>query len=115
MRGIRDVDDDVNLSGVAIHRGSQMHVTAAEVPVTMCSEATGLVLAQPNRMNRILQAPDHDAFVPGFLWIRIPAGLRSLERRNHLPVGDIQLAGARVRGAGNPVEDRWPGRVGDVK
>src|ERR1019366_4074104 len=97
----------INVSGISVHGGCQMQVAATVVAVTMGAKPACLVLAQKRWVNGIRQAPDQDAFIPGFAMIRVSSKLRSFERGNHLPVGNIHLYGESIFGAGDPVQNGW--------
>ena len=114
MSGIADVGDDENVAGIALHTRGEIDVFSSVIAVAMSAEAAGVVLPETLRMDGIGEAPGNEAVVPGRVDVGVTTALRTLETGDHLAVGDVDLNGARVLRAGEPVQEQRIGGIGDV-
>jgi len=96
MRGIADVDDDVNIAFVSRHDGREMHVICR--PDSHCDGCRGeSVLYWPSYFAEfrveVFEIPDQTRLHQRLVWIAAPIPANFRERRDHLAIGDFHLIG----------------------
>src|SRR5438874_364489 len=85
---LRNVDDLIDMSLVALWQRRRVHIAPAGVEVAMRAVAAGAVMPEPPRILGILEAPYIEALVVPRARRAAPAVRNALHRGDHLPVGD---------------------------
>ncbi len=103
---IGDVDELVDVAVEAGRQGGRVHVAPPGVVVAVRAAAAGTVVAELPRVLGIREIPDQKAFVVADAGIRRrqPFVRDLLERRDHAPVGDLDLQRPGVGGTGNEAQ-----------